>query len=281
MDDLVNLFVHEHGIYQQNFQITVIILFIVILIIFTKIFSTNSVIIIIVVIFALYISNLYIKVNNSEINDVNKDILNKLEALQNKTNKFIEFKLKLISQTKQTLSSEDVQKLFEKNKLDSLYIDSNLIVFLYSIINLSDNNLNEFYLLLKGTNNILKIKNDIEKYYNANNDYPENITEMVEIGIQLKTNCMNNVQNFIYTIPKMQIMNTYIDNIVESYNILISRNIKELYNYHRDYIRKHGINTRTKFINLNTKNYDILSNHPVIPSKFNNGVNQKLIDLYV
>jgi len=281
MDDLVNLFIKEHGIYQQNFQVHTLLLFIVIIIIFTKVFSTKSIMIIIVVAFALYISNLYVKVNNSQINDINKDTFDKLEELQNKIYEFVQFKLKLISVSNQTITPDDEIKLFEKNKLDSLYIDSNLILFLHSIIQLNDYNPNEFYMLLKGTNNILKIKNDIEKFYIANNDYPENINEMVETAIQLKANCMNNLQNFIYTIPKMKIMNTYIDSLLENYNILISRNIKQLYNYHRDNIRKHGVNTRTTFINLNTKNYDVLSNHPIIPSKFTNGNNAHLVDLYV
>ena len=282
MDDIVNLFTHEHGIFQQYFKFEVILFFIFVIVIFGKFFGENFMPIIILIAFGLYITNLYVKVNNTNISDYNKNTLLKLDTLQQTINTFIQFKINLVSTSNQSFSQEDIQKLYEKNKLDSLYIDSNLIEFLYSIVKLAEYNPFEFYMLLKGTNNILKLKNQIEKFYEANGDYPENINEMFEIALQLKANCMNNIQNFIYKVPKTNVMYNYIDNIIESYNILINKNIKEMHNYHRDYIRKHGINNRTRFFNLDfAKDFDQMSNHPVIPSKSTKGSNQGLIDLYV
>jgi hypothetical protein len=56
-----------------------------------------------------------------------------------------------------------------------------------------------------------------------------------------------------------------------------------MYNYHQDYIKKHGININTKFVNIGNfaKHFDQLDNHPIIPSKFNNQVNKNIVDLYV
>ena len=282
MDEVVNLFTQEHGIFQQYFKFEVIVFFMFILVIFSKLFGGNYLSVIILITFGLFITNLYVKFNNTTTNDRNKDIYIKLETLQQVTYSFIDFKINLIMTSNQTISLEDKQKLFEKNKLDSLYIDSNLIEFLYSIVKLAEYNPFEFYMLLKGTNNILKLKNQIEKFYEANGDYPETINQMLEQILQLKTNCLNSIQNFIYKVPKTNVMYKYIDSIIESYNILINKNVKKIHNYHRDYIRKHGINNRTKFYNLDfAKDFDPLSNHAIIPSKFNNGNNQKLIDLYV
>lgn len=280
MEDIVNLFTQEHGVFQQYFKFEVILFFIFIIVIFSKSFGENYMPIIILIAFGLYITNLYVKINNTNVSDHNKNTMLKLETLQQTTNSFIQFKINLVSN--QAINPEDIQKIYEKNKLDSLYIDSNLIEFLYSIRPLAEYNPFEFYMLLKGTNNILKLKNEIEKFYEANGNYPENINEMFEISLQLKTNCMNNIQNFIYKVPKTNVMYKYIDNIIESYNILINKNIKEMHNYHRDYIRKHGVNNRTRFFNLDfAKEFNEADNHAIIPSKFTKGNNAKLIDLYV
>ena len=271
MDEIVNLFTQEHGIFQQYFKFEVIVFFMFILVIFSKLFGGNYLSVIILITFGLFITNLYVKFNNTTTNDRNKDIYIKLKTLQQVTYSFIDFKINLIMTSNQTISLEDKQKLFEKNKLDSLYIDSNLIEFLYSIVKLAEYNPFEFYMLLKGTNNILKLKNQIEKFYEANGDYPETINQMLEQILQLKTNCLNSIQNFIYKVPKTNVMYKYIDSIIESYNILINKNVKKIHNYHRDYIRKHGINNRTKFYNLDfAKDFDPLLNHAIIPSKFNN-----------
>lgn len=282
MEDIVNLFTQEHGIFQQYFKFEVILFFIFVIVIFSKSFGGNYMPIIFLIVFALYITNLYVKVNNTNVNDYNKNTLLKLQSLQETTNTLIQFKINLIDSGDKTIKQEDIQEIYKKNKLDSLYIDSNLIELLYSVRQLAEYNPFEFYMLLKGTNNILKLKNQIEKFYEANGDYPANINEMFEISLQLKTNCINNIQNFIYKVPKTNVMYKYIDNIIESYNILLNKNIKEMHNYHRDYIRKHGINNRTRFFNLDfAKDFNEEDNHAIIPSKFTKGNNAKLIDLYV
>ena len=279
MDNIVNLFTQEHGIYQDQFKLKVVFLFIFIIVFFTKFLGGNYMGMIIVTTFSLTIINLYIKLNDGQKDDNNKNLIFKLDSLQNKVYDYIQYKIDLVSNSSNKLNNKDKEKLFAKNKLDSLYIDANLIVFLYSIIKLYDYNPPEFYLLLKGTNNILKLKKEIEQFYKANNNYPENIHEMLQIAIQLKANCLNNLQNNIYKVPKINNMYKYIDDSLIKYNRLITKNIKEIHLYHQDYIRKNGVNSRTQFIDINTsKAYNLEFNHPIIPSKFNT---QKLIDLYI
>jgi hypothetical protein len=280
MDDIVNLFTKEHGIYKQIFKFNVIIFFIIILFVLTKmnIFG-NSIYILIAIIFALYITNMYVKVNQNDLGDNNKMIHLKLETLQSKMYEHVKYKIMISNGGNLKLSQIEIQNLYEKNKLDSLYIDANMIVFLHSILQLYEYNPEEFYLLVKGTNNILKLRHDIERFYESEGQYPENIHEMLQIALNLKTNCMNNVQNFIYTVPKQNKMYTYIDNVIMSYNILITRNIKLMHNYHLDYIRKNGINSTTTFIDINSaKAFDSMTNKSVIPSK--EGLKHSLIDLY-
>lgn len=280
MDDIVNLFTKEHGFYKQMFKFNVIIFFFVVLFVLVKLdFLNSSTFILLCLILALYITNIYVRVNQSDLNDNNKIIYFKLDSLQSKIYDYIQYKIDKTTVGNKRMSKEDIKKLFDKNQLDSLYIDSNMIVFLYSIIKLYDYNPSEFYLLLKGTNNILKLRNDIEKFYEAEGKYPENIHEMLQISLQLKSNCMNNLQNFIYGVPKTNKMYSYIDNVLQTYNILITRNIKAIHNYHLDYINTNGINSSTVFIDINaSKGYDDSSNYSLIPGK--EGLKHKFIDLY-
>jgi hypothetical protein len=282
MDDIVNLFTKEHGIYKKIFKFQVLIVLFIILLFLTKLdlFRNNSVYILLSIVLAIYVTNMYVKINQNDLSDNNKIIHLKLDTLQSKVYQYVKYKIITSSASDQKLSQNDIQTLYEKNKLNALYIDANMITFLHSILTLSEYNPQEFYLLLKGTNNILKLRYDIERFYSAEGKYPENIHEMLQVALQLKSNSMNNLQNFIYTVPKQNQMYTYVDNVLETYNILITRNVKAIHTYHLDYIKKNGINSNTIFIDINSsKPFDSTVNRSVIPSK--EGLKHSLIDLYV
>ena len=273
MNDIINLFTKEHGLYKNVMKYNVILSIIIIVFLLSRL--NISLYILFSIMLAIYLVNIYVRMRRHDLEDNNKIINVKLDTLQSKIYEYIRYKIKMSGEM-----INNQNELYEKNKLDSLYIDAKLITFLYSILPLYKYNPQEFYLLLKGTNNILKLRNDIERYYRANGEYPENIHEMLQIAIQLKTNCMNNLQNFIYTVPKQNKMYSYIDNVLVTYNILISRNIKIMHNYHLDYIKRNGINTNTIFIDINSpKAFDENVNKAVVPSK--EGLKHSLIDLYV
>ena len=304
MDNLINLFINEHGQYKNNFKIQVILLFIFVLIVFYKINFNTGIYVILAISFSLYISNIYVKVNttqNNDLDDDNKKTFIKLNTLQSKVYTHIHNQIILANVSGLILSKNDQIALFNKNKLDSLYIDSTLIHFFYSILPLYEYNSNEFYLLLKGTNNILKLQKEIQDYYLSNKDntqqysqklpsfrtdplpkieskFLENLSEMFEIAIQLKTESLNSLQNIIYSVPKTTKMYTYIDNAIQRYTILINRHLDIFQKYNNDSIQFTGITNKTKFINYkHTKGFDRSVNHPIIPTKEPNN----LIQLYV
>jgi hypothetical protein len=280
MDSLINLFTQGHGKYKQFLQFEAIVLFLIILVFFSKMYDKTYAFIIILIVFGLIMSNTFIKVTDNEINDKNKITYYKLAALQDKVNDYIQSKLDLINNL--DLPQKDIDLLVEKNKLNSLYIDSSMIHFLYSIISLYQYNPNEYYLLLKGTNNILKLLNEIQKFDDSNTLPPENISTLLQSAMTLRVNCLNNLQNFIYSVPKGTGMNKYIEKSIIIYDSLISVSIKKIYNYNIKYINKKGINTSTKFIRLNeTRPFEDNDNYNTIPVKNSTTVNRKLIDLYV
>jgi hypothetical protein len=246
---------------------------------FTKYFSKTYGFVIILIVFALYISNSYVNIQNTFVNDFNKITMVKLQLLQDKMYQHINKKLNLIksSDSKYILTQEEIRKIYENNQLDSLYIDANMIYFLESIISLYDYDSYTFYSLLKSTNNILKIKRQIDEFYAANKTYPINISEMFESALELKTNALNNIHNFIYSVPKSNTMFTYINKITHRYNILISRITDSIYKSYKNSIYLNGIDTSTKFVSYNkTKPYDYKLNHPLVPN-----AEDKLIQFYL
>jgi len=107
MDEIVNLFTHEHGVFQQLFKFEVVIFFVVIMVIFSKLLGQDYVGVIILTAFGLYLTNLYVKVNNTNVNDRNKDIYLQLEALQNLTYAFIKYKINIVGTSNQQINETD------------------------------------------------------------------------------------------------------------------------------------------------------------------------------
>lgn len=282
MDYIINLFVNENN---NILQFNIILLFFIIIVCFSKIFGLEtSTYIIILSMFAIFICNNYVKNISNNIIDSNKEVYFKLQILQEKMYEYIQYKINHTTLGTRKLSERKQQELYEDNKLSSLYINSNLINFLYNIVKMYDYNPNEYYLLIKNTNDILRLQREIEEFNGDGKTFPENIQEMLESAIELRVNCINNIQNFIYSVPKTKKMYNYITTILNTYYSLITVNIKQINIYYNINIKQKGINSMTKFINTSgnfAKDFDIIDNYSVIPSKLNNNNNLKLIDLYV
>jgi hypothetical protein len=274
--DIQNLFLKDHGSFSKNLQFQTLVIFIVVIIFFTKYFNKTYGFVIILIAFALYLANTYVVINNDKTNDFNSVTMIKLQRLQSKTYEHIRNKIRLVKNTNvQSLPTNQLEKLYKENELDALYIDANLIHFLHSIMALSDYNSELFFSLLKGTNSILEIKRDIDRYYESNSEYPENTSELLESALQIRSNTINNLHNFIYTVPKTSKMYTYINDSIERYNVLISRITDDIHNNYKNNIRLRGVNTTTKFVSYNnTKPFDVLQNHPIQPHKHQNNILQ-------
>ena len=252
--DIIYLFkkyTNLETIENKHILFKTIILSIIIYFSLTYFFPNDYSSVIILIIFIcgiLYLYLLNISENSTSINEI---LMYKLNTLQDITDKYISTKIH--DPTNPTnLNKQEIINIYKRNKLDSLYIDSNLIDFLFSIKILSEWNQPEFHKLLKGSNNILKLRKEIEDYYEANHKYPYNINEMFEDALFLRSNCINNMHNFIYKIPKQLKMYNYLNDIIERYQILLSRNTDYIYNYSRKHNKKTGINTKTKFQIYNT-----------------------------
>lgn len=275
--DLQNLFIQKNDTYSRNLQFSSLIIIFVIMAFFITYFPKNYGFVIILIAFAVYLSNEFINIQNTTVSNFNNITMGKLNILQDKVYQHINKKL-IMLKTK-NLSQSEIQEIYIKNKLDSLYIDANMIHFLESISSLYNYDSYNFYALLKGTNNILKLKKEIDTFYKANGTYPANISEMLETALELKGISVNNIHNFIYSVPKSKTMLDYINKITSRYDILISRVTDSIYTSYNNSLKLNGINTTTKFISYNTtKSYDPKLNHSITNL---NKTQHKLLNYYL
>ena len=167
--ELIELFQNKTGYYNKQIKFEVILLSIGIILLLTQSFDKTYAFVIILLAFVIFISNTYVNIRNSSLGDFNKITMFKLNSLKNKTNIYSQYKMRQMYQGKLAQTKQSTNSM--ENKLNSLYIDSNMIHFLYSILPLYQYNPNEFYLLLKTTDQLLQIKKEILEFYEANNGF--------------------------------------------------------------------------------------------------------------
>jgi hypothetical protein len=265
MDDLKTLFTKSHGYFSKRLQFEVVVIIVAILVVFPSIFEKNYAFIVLLIAFALFIANSYTSVRTETLVTFNNETMIMLNKIQAKTNEYIN------KQLQAKLSPIEKKTLIQSSQMSSLYLDADLIRFIHDILTLAEYNPVEFYKFVKATNNILKIREDVSLL-------PENTSELFEIAINLKSNAINSLHNFIYTVPKTNVMYDYLQDITTKYNILITRNLDTINTFYKKFLKTNGINTRTKFVSYDrTKPFDQFENHSVIPSKSDN----TLLQFYV
>lgn len=248
-DELYNLFRNESGV-KTKFNVILIIL--IILMIMNFYFGYNSSSIIILVVFALAIANYYTRYENENVDDFNITTMAKLAAIQSEIDSFIEYKMEFLRKT--GAKDTDYRRLFKNRKVSSLYMDANLIHFLHSVLKLSDWNKELYYKLTMRTNGILAILEEIEHFNEANEEsgktsYQENIAEMLELAMELRLRAINDMHDFVYTMPKSNKTNIYLGQITERYRTLITRVTDKIYSHYKRALEQRGINNMTKFVN--------------------------------
>jgi len=222
--------------YQLNLQIQTLLIGLIILFVLTFVYPQTYGFIIILVVFLGVVMDRYVQTQSDTLNDYNKTTMLKLQKLQQKIREY-EIKKEKRFKTKGAFKTESL--LF-------LYMDADLIHFLHSFLPMYSYNASEYYLLVKGVNKILMISKEIQDFYASNQVPPENVAEMFEIALELRTKTINNVHNFIYSVPKQRQLYKYIENAIEQYAYLIDKNINLIHTYYL--LTTKQINSNTKFI---------------------------------
>lgn len=273
MNNLKDLFLNKHGADKRNLQLHVIFLMLAIMTSITISFNKTYAFVIILFVFTLFIANEYVGIQNNSLTDFNEVTYSKLLRLQEKANAYVSQHIKLLQNHKNGLHVKVVNQMYNAAKLDCLYIDASLIIFLESIIKLFEYNSKGFYDVLIGTNYLLKLRFQVEEYINSNAsdgviNIPENITDIYEESIRVKSKLINTMHDFIYTVPKIQTMYRYVETVTDRYNILLTRNIDIIENYYQKHMSNNTINTSTRYVFRNmAKPVDTLADHSISPTK--------------
>lgn len=266
MDGLEQLFLYKRGAYSTRLQFVTIVVALIIIFSLTKIFPKTYGFVILLLSFTLIFSNSFVRYHENAISDFNNKTLNKHAALQTVADDY--------------LQNRPFHLPGKKLDLTFMHNDAELIQFTYSLLPLYEYNPNEFYLLLKGTNNILQIKQQIEDYFESNNTTPLTTPQMLQDAIQLRAQTINNIHNFIYSVPKTNAMYKYIDVVNNRYNILITRNTDIIYKYYLLHNKNKGVDNSTVYISYNqTKPYDALLNHQIDVTKHH--TERKFVPWYI
>ena len=234
-NSLIELFSKPNGEYDKRLQFEAAAIIVLVIWFFTYYFKTTYGFIIILLLFGLLVANSYVTTKKNDISDNNKATMIKLNKLQHYVNLYIKQK-----------------NILKEHKLDAMYVDSNLIIFLESISQLNEYNSRLYFLLLKGTNNILRIKRDIDNFYESSGNYPENTSELFEIAIEMKSKCMNDLHNFIYKLPKATRIYKYLTEVIHRYHILILRVLDSIHSSYIENNKQRGINSSTKYVSYST-----------------------------
>lgn len=262
MKTLIELFFNKTGEYNKNLKFQVFIITILIISFFRFYFENNYVDVIVITVFIFAILNYYIEEKKDSLNDINNILLLQLNTLKEMVKKSVDEEIKSI-QKYNKISNKEKQKMYNKLKLEYLYLDADLITFLYNNKDILEVNKKLYFTMMNGINNILKLKYEIEYYYEETNEYPQNTSEMLENVLVLHKNVINNMHNYIHTVHKTSNVINVINKSIKRLDILLQKNINKIYEYYILNIKKRGIHSRTKFVNYNgIKYYE--------PSRFNN-----------
>jgi Ca2+/Na+ antiporter len=238
--DITSLLLEKQTTYIKGLQFRTFVLLVLTGFFLTITYPKTYGFVILLILFLYVIGNEYIRYSYKQTDEQNKTIHHRLLQLQRIIDQYI------VDETRKKRSKISRKTVLEKYRLHSLYTDSDIINFLYDIRYFADRNPHEFYLLVKGTNNILFIKKQIEDYYTSNGRYQENMIELVEVAEDLRSRCTNNIHNFIFTVHKSNKFYKYHETVTERYMLLLRRHFDRLY----DYVKIHQYNTGT---NTNSK----------------------------
>ncbi len=245
-----NVFNNSNTTFNKRLRFEFIVVFVVSLVVVKGLFPSNYINVIILLLFGLWLAYSFVNVREQSSEDTNKTTMSKLLALQDTNNKYIAGKIHANSNSRLALRQQDIDNIYKRNNLDYLFVDASMIHFLHSILHFNEYNGSEFFSLLKGVNNILKIRYEIEEFWKENNIVPENTAQMFEIALQLRRNTINNMHNFIYSIPKLNRSYDYHTAATERFTVLVTRNTDIIHKYYKLSIQ--NISSSTKFVSYNT-----------------------------
>jgi hypothetical protein len=256
--DYIPRFISENDIRLQTKSLIIVG---IVILFFTQ-FRFHLVNVLALSILVYYILNLYLQREYTSVGDFNSQTRYKLEKIQLNMNNWIKSKLDRASGM--GLNEEDIKRQYELGKLAFLYLDVNFIHFLDNIEYLYKQNPGGYISIIKGINNILKLRNDSQIIV-ANREGPLREFEKRQMYYnyeeteKLAKIVNNHFHSFIYTMPKSSISYQHHTTLMARLSSLLFQSIGiQRYYYQKTASRPESISTSSKFLpnpHVHTKPY--------------------------
>lgn len=199
--------------------------------------------------FALFISYMYLNYTTSFLDDNNRLITYKLNYIQSLvydhiTYKFIIFKNQTNVGLNQSslLQNLDFERIYKDSYLDSLYLDSDLIEFLYLNKYLYDKNQEGFVYFVLSTNSFMRVLKELK---DKNHRLPDNTQSLIQVALDKYSNAIEILKSFIFNIESGSMPMKQLNDIINNYIELMYFNVLQLENFNLLFIKEHGITNST------------------------------------
>lgn len=234
---------------QQIFFIVVIFISIFGVLTWAFRFENTTTGFIILFLFALFAAYMYLSYTTNFLNDNNKLLAYKLNYIQSLvydhiTYKFIIFKNQANNGLNQSniLQNLDFEKMYKESYLDALYLDSDLIEFLYLNKYLYDKNQESFVYFILSTNSFMRVLKELK---DTNHSLPNNTQSLIQVALDKYSNSIEFLKSFIFNIESGSMSMKRLNDIVNNYIELMYFNVLQLENFNKLFIKQNGINNST------------------------------------
>lgn len=235
---------------QLLFQCIILTVLLFFLLTFFFVFENTTSNFIILFTFVAGVIYVYTNQTYNALDENNTVILYQLNVVQSVIYDFVDYRLRLISNdnTKNSLKSINIHRLYNEAELDSLYLDSQIINFFYNNVFLSDLNKEAYYNLVVLTNSILRVEKEVR------NQLPNNTQQQIQVAVDFYKDALNTLSSFVFT--RKALRNISLNEITQEYRNLMKRHIHELENSNNQYINKNGLNSSTMLDIFTKLKYD-------------------------
>lgn len=210
----------------------------------------NALAIALVVAGVLYVQSSFYFTQHKDNNQLLDYKLNQLQSLMYS---FVDDQMNRIvfSENNKLLTRKIYKQSLNRVKLTHFYIDSRIIRFCHSLSFLYQYNNNSFANVMLAINGILRIRTELEEYYNVNGELPPSVSYDVQTVEELHKKAVNFAHTFIYTIPKTNNLEYTIEKILSTMYRLLKPHVIAVKRMAIKRDIKVGVHRRTQFTELN------------------------------
>lgn len=253
--NFLNRLLFNKSVYLDQFKLELVALSVLVVFLVYRYFDysqfTNALAVAIVVGCVLYLrSDIYF----TKHRDNNQLLDHKLNKLQSQMYMYVEERMTRIrlSDNRKQLTKQIYKQSLNRVRLTHMYTDSKLVHFCHSLIFLYRYNEDSFASLMLAVNGVLRIRTELEHYYDVNGELPPSVSYDVQTAEELHKKAVNFAHTFIYSVPKTNNLEYTIEDVLDTLYRLLKPHVVAIKRMAIKRDVKIGVHRRTHFTELNS-----------------------------